>query len=88
MTEHKLATLEQVGSITTIEGADVIVMCKIVGRSVITKIGEFKEGETVIFLEVDSLLNPDYRWLPESFRKYAQTRRYRVDNFTISAPYA
>ena len=75
MTERKLASLQRVAGIQPIEGADAIVLSKVLGWSVITKLDEVQEGDTVVFLEIDSLIDPDCRWLPESFRKYAPTRK-------------
>lgn len=56
MSERALATLEQIGSITPIEGADLIVCARVRDWDVVVKKDEFKEGDACIYFEIDSML--------------------------------
>lgn len=51
---RKLASIQKVESIRPIEGADKIVCARILGWDCVVKKGEFKVGESIIYIEVDS----------------------------------
>lgn len=53
---RKLASIELIENIRPIEGADSIEVCSVKGWDVVIKKGEFREGETCIYVEIDSLL--------------------------------
>jgi hypothetical protein len=63
--ERKLAHIEIIESIHPIEGADKIEMAKILGWECVVKKGEFKVGEKIIYVEVDSVMpeKPEYEFL-------------------------
>lgn len=65
---RKMASVQVVREITPIEGADSIELAKVLGWNVVVKKGEFKQGERVVFCEVDSLLpeNAEYEFLRKS----------------------
>lgn len=52
-----LATVEQISSIHPIPDADAIVRARIRGWDVVTRVGEFTEGDTCLYIEVDSHLD-------------------------------
>lgn len=69
---RKLAHVELIESISKIEGADKIEVAKVLGWECVIKKGEFKVGEKVIYIEVDSVLpeKPEFEFLKD--------RKYRV----------
>lgn len=58
MGERALAHIEKVVTTYSIEGADKIEMTQVLDFHVVTKKGEFKTGDLVVYVEVDSIL-PD-----------------------------
>lgn len=65
---RKLASVQTVKAIKPIEGADRIEVVQILGWNCVAKKGEFKEGDMVIYFEIDSLLPdvPAFEWLKGS----------------------
>lgn len=53
---RKLATIRKIDAIEAIENADAIEKAVIDGWQVVVKKGEFKEGETVVYFEIDSFI--------------------------------
>jgi hypothetical protein len=51
-----LATIQQITSLTPIAGADAIETAQVLGWQVVVKKGEFKEGDKVIYCEIDSIM--------------------------------
>ncbi len=70
--ERKLASIRTIKDIRPIENADAIEVATIDGWHCVVKKGEFKEGETVIYCEVDCLMphtDPRFEFLrPRGFR--------------------
>ena len=65
---RKLATIRRVENIRPIDGADKIELAKVDGWEVVVKKDEFKVGDMVIYIEVDSLLpedNPMFEFMRE-----------------------
>lgn len=52
--ERALAHVEYVHDINKIEGADAIELVHVLGWTLIAKIGEFKEGDKCVYIEIDS----------------------------------
>lgn len=66
MSDRKLAHIEQIEWIKPIEGADKIELCGILGwQCVIAKKDNFKVGDKICYIEVDSVLpdKPEYEFL-------------------------
>ncbi|MDP3104240.1 MAG: RNA ligase (ATP) [Candidatus Methanoperedens sp.] len=53
---RQLASIQKVKEINAISGADSIEVCSVLGWKVVTRKGEFKKDELVIYVEIDSLL--------------------------------
>lgn len=71
--ERKLAHIEEIEWIKPIEGADAIELCGVLGwQCVIAKKDNFKVGDTVVYIEVDSVLpeRPEFEFLRD--------RKFRV----------
>lgn len=69
---RKLATVRKISNIRPIENADAIEVCSIDGWNVVIKKGIHKEGDLVVYIEVDSLLdenNPVFEFMrPRGFK--------------------
>lgn len=60
---RKLVTVRRVDEVAPIPEADAIVRARIGGWDVVTKKGEFKEGDLCVYFEIDSFLpETDYRF--------------------------
>ena len=76
--ERKLAHVEKIEWIKPIEGADKIVLCGVLGwQCVIAKKDGFKEGDKVIYIEIDSIV-PD---IPEF--EFLRDRKFRVKTIKL-----
>lgn len=73
MSERSLAHIEKIESIEEIEGADKILLCKVLGwQCVVAKKDNFKVGDKVVYVEIDSVMpdKPEYEFLRD--------RKFRV----------
>ena len=62
---RKLASIQKIIALDTIEGADAIEKATVLGWQLVVKKGEFKLGDLVIYCEVDSLMpdKPEFEFL-------------------------
>jgi len=62
---RKLASIQRIKTVETIEGADSIELVKILGWHLVIKKGEYKVGDLCIFCEIDSILpdKPEFEFL-------------------------
>ena len=69
---RKLASIQEINTITPIEGKDRIVLATVQGWQVIVQKGEYKPGDRAVFVEPDSILpaEPQYAFL--------EKRKYRI----------
>ena len=76
---RKLATIQKVQALHDIKEADFIELCQINGWQCITKKGEVKVGELVIYFEIDSFLpdNNYFSFLPKK-TTYEDKQGYRL----------
>lgn len=65
MEERKLAHIEVIKSLSSIEGADKIEVAQVLGWQCVVKKDEFKVGDVVVYVEVDSIMpeKPEYEFL-------------------------
>lgn len=65
MSERKLAHIELISALSPIEGADNIEVATVLGWQCVVKKGEFKVGDLIIYVEVDSVMpeKPEYEFL-------------------------
>jgi len=63
--QRKLAHIEIITALNSIEGADKIEVAEVLGWQCVVKKGEFKVGEKIIYIEVDSVMpeKPEYEFL-------------------------
>lgn len=71
MSERKLATIQQIKDIKSIDGADFIELVYIKGWQCIAKKGEFQKGDLCVYFEIDSFLpiKPEFEFLRKSSYK-------------------
>ena len=70
---RQLATIQRVTNVQPIPNADAIEVCNIQGWECVIKKNEYKEGDLVVYIEIDSIvpaMNPYFDFMQE--------RRYRV----------
>lgn len=72
MNDRKLAHIEIIESLSPIEGADKIEVAQVLGWQCVVKKGEFRVGDKIIYVEVDSVMpeKPEYEFLRD--------RKFRV----------
>lgn len=76
--ERKLAHVEKIEWIKPIEGADKIVLCGVLGwQCVVAKKDNFKEGDKIVYIEIDSIV-PD---IPEF--EFLRDRKFRVKTIKL-----
>jgi RNA ligase (TIGR02306 family) len=63
MSERKMATIRKISKINQIDGADAIELAHVDGWQSVVKKGEYKEGDVVVYLEVDS-------WVPHELAPF------------------
>lgn len=68
--ERKLATIQTIKSIDSIEGADRIDRARVMGWGVVVQKGKHEVGEKVVYFEIDSYLpiESKYEFLKDSYR--------------------
>lgn len=75
--KRKLAHIEVIKSLSPIEGADLIEVAEVLGWQCVVKKGEFKVGDIVIYVEVDSVMpeKPEYEFL--------RNRKFRIKTIKL-----
>jgi RNA ligase (TIGR02306 family) len=74
MTQRKLASIQTVNAVEPIPNADAIEKIRVLGWWVVSKKGEHKPGDTIVYCEIDSLLpeRPEFEFLRASSFKPAR----------------
>lgn len=77
MSGRKLAHIELIESLSPIEGADKIEVAQVLGWQCVVKKGEFKIGDKVVYVEVDSVMpeKPEFEFLRD--------RKFRVKTIKL-----
>ena len=75
--KRALAYTARCGKIEKIEGADNIELMSVLGWKVITKIGEFHEGDLCVYVEIDSKL-PEKEW-----SEFMASKKYKVKTMKL-----
>jgi len=87
---RKLATIRKIKEVRPIDGADKIELAIIDGWQVVIRKGEFKVGDKVVYLEVDSFLpiKPQYEFLRKSSYKVMadSTEGFRLRTVKLCIP--
>ena len=71
-----LASLQIVENVIKHPDANLLEISRVLGWDVITRLGEVKTGDKVVYIEIDSLLEVGASWIPEGFKKKARRREY------------
>ena len=77
MSKRSLAHIERVVKVEPIEGADNLEKVTVLGWQVICRKGEVKEGENVVYIEIDSVV-PDIPYF-----EFMRTRKFRVKTIKL-----
>ena len=75
--ERKLAHIEKIETLSPIIGADKIEVAQVLGWQCVVKKGEFKVGDAVIYVEVDSIMPPT----PEF--EFLRERKFRIKTIKL-----
>lgn len=78
---RKLASVQIVGKIIKHDNADLLEIASVLGWEVIISLNEVKEGDKIIYCEIDSLLPVDKEWLPVSIKneiKKKNPKKFRI----------
>ena len=84
--ERKLASIQRIGKVLPIEGADAIEMVTVNSWKVVTKKGEFKEGDLCVYFEIDSFLpmEKDFEFLRKSsYKKMGDLEGFRLKTIKL-----
>lgn len=75
----KLASIERIKSVEKHPNADSLDICSVAGYKAITKLGQYKEGELVVFIQPDTTL-PDAPWAAFYKSKSKRVRAVKLRN--------
>lgn len=77
MDKRKLAHIEMITALSPIEGADRIEVATVLGWQCVVKKGEFKVGQRIVYIEVDSIMpeKPEYEFLRD--------RKFRIKTIKL-----
>jgi RNA ligase (TIGR02306 family) len=84
--ERKLASIKKIDKITKHPNADSLEICHVGGWKVITKIGEYTEGDLAVYFEVDSFLpiKEDFEFLRKSsYKKMGDIEGFRLKTIKL-----
>lgn len=80
--KRSLAHVEKIAWIKPIEGADNIELIGVLGWVCIAKIGEFKEGDHCVYIEIDSKV-PEKEWSEFLRRKKFKIKTMKLGKFNV-----
>lgn len=72
-----LASIQEISTIRPAENADALDIARIEGWDVVVRKGEFKPGDKIVYLEIDSILPPKPEFL------FMEQRHYRVKTIKL-----
>ena len=84
--ERKLASIQRICKVLPIEGADAIEMVMVNSWKVVSKKGEFKEGDLCVYFEIDSFLpmEKDFEFLRKSsYKKMGDLEGFRLKTIKL-----
>ena len=84
--ERKLASIKKIDKITKHPNADSLEICHVGGWRVVTKIGEYTEGDLAVYFEIDSFLpmEKDFEFLRKSsFKKMGDQEGFRLKTIKL-----
>jgi RNA ligase (TIGR02306 family) len=84
--ERKLASIKKIDKITKHSNADSLEICHVGGWKVVTKIGDYTEGDLAVYFEVDSFLpiEKDFEFLRKSsYKKMGDIEGFRLKTIKL-----
>ena len=88
---RKLASIQIVSKIIKHDNADLLEIASVLGWEVITSLNEVKEGDKIVYCEIDSLLPVDKEWLPISIKNEIQKKnpkKFRIKTKKIRGKFS
>jgi RNA ligase (TIGR02306 family) len=79
--ERKLASIQRIVSKEKHENADSLELVTVLGWQVVCRIDETRVDDLVVYFEIDSLIDLDAPWLPETLREKLQ--KSKMETFRI-----
>ena len=80
--KRSLAHVERISWVKPIEGADNIELIGVLGWTCIAKIGEFKENDLCVYIEIDSKV-PEKEWSEFLRRKHFKIKTMKLSKFNV-----
>ena len=80
--KRSLAHVERISWVKPIEGADNIELIGVLGWACIAKIGEFKENDLCVYIEIDSKV-PEKEWSEFLRRKHFKIKTMKLGKFNV-----
>lgn len=80
--KRSLAHVERISWVKPIEGADNIELIGVLGWTCIAKIGEFKENDLCVYIEIDSKV-PEKEWSEFLRRKHFKIKTMKLGRFNV-----
>ena len=80
--KRALAYTAEVAWVKPIEGADNIELIGVLGWTCIAKIGEFKKGDTCVYIEIDSKV-PEKEWSEFLRKKHFKVKTMKLGKFNV-----
>ena len=80
--KRSLAHVERIAWVKPIEGADNIELIGVLGWTCIAKIGDFKEGDHCVYIEIDSKV-PDKEWSQFLKPKKFKIKTMKLGKFNV-----
>ena len=74
---RKLASIREISEVKPIKNADRIEVCVVDGWEVVCKVNEFKPGDRVVYIEIDSIV-PDCKTF-----EFLRDRKFRVKTIKL-----
>ena len=84
--ERKLASIQRIDKVLPIDGADAIEIVMVNAWKVVSKKGEFKEGDLCVYFEIDSFLpmEKDFEFLRKSsYKKMGDLEGFRLKTIKL-----
>lgn len=79
---RKLVTIQKISKLEKHENADTLEIARVLGWQCVVKKGEFKEGELIVYLEVDSVVPA----LPEF--EFLKDKKYRIRTIKLRGQFS
>ena len=84
----KLATIEQILSLSPIDGADRIELATVLGWQVVVKKGEFNVGDLCIYIPIDTTVDPQKEYFKHLANQKNPEKRVKIQTIKLKGVYS